>query len=82
LEIILGLLTVVFRNSAKKIAPKLRRISIYGAPYFNLQIFFVKMLQQEAGLREGRAYLLQVNAHSFKHYFNSLRYKKIIFLYY
>jgi hypothetical protein len=46
------------------------------------KLFFVKILQQEADLHEGRAYLLLVNAHSFKHYFNSLRYKKIIFLYY
>jgi len=63
-----------FRNSAKKL-----RQNCAG---FLFTIFFVKMLQQEAGLREGRAYLLPVNAHSFKHCFISLRYKKIIFLYY
>jgi hypothetical protein len=41
--------------------------------------FFVKVLQQEAELSEGRTYLPLMNKHSVKHNINSLCYKKIIF---
>ena len=51
-----------------------------GVLYFNLQIYFVKFLQQEADLFEGRAEIPIMNTHSLKHYFNSLCYKKIYFL--